>query len=203
LILDHIAVAARTLDEGAAWVEAELGVSLAEGGKHSAMGTHNRLLSLGDIYLEVIAIDPEAPRPAGRRWFDLDRFVGPPRLVSWVCRTDDLDAALASAPEGAGRPVVFMRGPYRWRMALPETGILPFDNAYPALMQWDCEVHPVAALPKSDVRLRRLEIVDPEGGALKKSLAGKFTDPRVVITTEREQVIRARFSTPHGTRTLT
>ena len=45
--LDHLVVAAAGLDAGAAWLEAHLGVPLAPGGKHAAMGTHNRLLKLG------------------------------------------------------------------------------------------------------------------------------------------------------------
>ena len=67
-MLDHLVVVARTLDEGAAWVESRLGAALAEGGKHELMATHNRLLSLGPAaYLEVMAIDPEAPPPARPR----------------------------------------------------------------------------------------------------------------------------------------
>ena len=34
IALDHLVVAARTLDEGAAWVEARLGVPMGPGGKH-------------------------------------------------------------------------------------------------------------------------------------------------------------------------
>ena len=47
LVLDHIAVAAETLAEGAAHVEAALGVELSDIGVHDRMGTHNRLLGLG------------------------------------------------------------------------------------------------------------------------------------------------------------
>ncbi len=71
--LDHLAIVAPTLEEGVAYVEKTLGVPMAAGGKHPEMGTHNRLLRLGDdIYLEVIAVDPEAPRPERPRWFGLD-----------------------------------------------------------------------------------------------------------------------------------
>ena len=98
LTLDHIAISAGTLEEGVAFVEAALGVPLAGGGQHPHMATHNRLLGLGDVYLEVIAADPAAPRPTWPRWFDLDRFDGPPRLTNWICRTDDLDAAVAVSP---------------------------------------------------------------------------------------------------------
>ena len=71
--LDHLVVAARTLDEGSAWLFERLGVRPVEGGKHAFMGTHNRLLKIGPReYLEVIAIDPNAPPPARPRWFALD-----------------------------------------------------------------------------------------------------------------------------------
>lgn len=44
---DHIAVAARSLAEGAEWLRDRLGVALQPGGRRTAMGTHNMLLSLG------------------------------------------------------------------------------------------------------------------------------------------------------------
>jgi hypothetical protein len=44
------------------------------------MGTHNRLLKLGEgFYLELIAIDPQAPPPGRPRWFGLDRLELPVR----------------------------------------------------------------------------------------------------------------------------
>ena len=55
--LDHIVIAAATLDEGTQFTEDLLGVLLASGGQHHFMGTHNRLLSLGPkTYLEVIEV---------------------------------------------------------------------------------------------------------------------------------------------------
>ena len=37
------------------------------------MGTHNRVLGMaGGMYLEVIAIDPDAAAPERPRWFGLD-----------------------------------------------------------------------------------------------------------------------------------
>ena len=64
LVLDHIAVAATDLAAGAQAVEAKLGLPLQPGGQHPHMGTHNRLMTLGPDYLEVIAIDPEGAAPA-------------------------------------------------------------------------------------------------------------------------------------------
>lgn len=203
LELDHIAVAARSLEEGTAFVEAALGVPLAGGGQHPHMATHNRLLGLGPLYLEVIATDPSAPRPAWPRWFDLDRFGGPPRLTNWICRTEDLDAALAAAPPGTGAPVALQRGDYRWRMAVPADGILPFDNAYPALIEWQGDMHPARALPDRGIRLTALEIFHPDAEALAAALAGQFQDPLLRLCRAPHKAMRAVFSTPKGTRVLT
>ncbi len=202
LALDHIAISARTLEAGADWVEQALGVPLAGGGKHPLMGTHNRLLSLGDLYLEVIAIDPDAPKPAHPRWFDLDHFRGPPRLTNWICQTDDLDAALASAPQGTGTATDLQRGDYRWRFAVPATGMLPFNNCFPALIQWQGELHPAKSLRDHGIRLTRLEITHPDAPALQAALKG-LTDPRVIVAHGPYHALRAAFDTPHGPRVLT
>ncbi len=200
LTLDHIAVSARSLAEGTEWVEAALGTSLAPGGRHPHMATHNRLLGLGELYLEVIAIDPDAPPPRWPRWFDLDHFAGPPRLTNWVARSDDLAADLALAPPGTGSPVTLERGPYRWDMAVPETGRLPFDGAYPALIHWHPPHHPAQALPDRNIRLTRLEIAHPQAAALRLTLA--LSDPRLHISQGPATEIRATFTTPQGSRAL-
>ncbi|MGB3316596.1 MAG: VOC family protein [Albidovulum sp.] len=197
---DHLAVSAGTLEAGTAHVEAALGVPLEHGGKHPHMGTHNRLLSLGpEEYLEVIAIDPDAPKPPHPRWFALDRFAGPPRLTNWIARVDDLDAALAAAPAGAGRATDLARGDFRWRFGVPADGCLPFGDAFPALIEWQGTARPAARLPDRGCRLIRLEITCPEPGALASALP--VTDPRIVIAAG-EKSLRATIRTPHGDRVL-
>lgn len=203
LRLDHLAVSAVTLEEGVAAVEEALGVRLAGGGQHPHMATHNRLLGLGDIYLEVIATDPAAPRPAWPRWFDLDRFAGRHRLTNWICACDDLEAALAGVPTGVGIPVDLQRGDYRWRMAVPADGRLPFDGCFPALIQWQGALHPARALPESGIRLALLEVAHPQAEALEQALAGRFHDPRVALRPEPDKALRAVFATPRGERVLT
>ena len=191
--LDHIAVAAESLEAGVAHVEAALGLTLAGGGQHPLMGTHNRLIGLGPDYLEVIAIDPEAPAPAFPRWFDLDRFHGAPRLTTWICRAD-LELAKT------GRVLDLERGDLRWRMAVPESGIQPHAGSFPALIQWQGSAHPVQRLPESGARLTRLEIATPEPEALRQAL-GPFHDPRVVLVAGAP-AMQATIATPHGTRWL-
>jgi Glyoxalase-like domain len=200
--LDHLAVAAGSLAEGVAVVEAALGMALAGGGQHLAMGTHNRLLGLGDVYLEVIAVDPALPAPGRPRWFDLDRFQGPPRLTNWIVACDDLAAALVEAPTGTGVPMDFARGDLRWQMAVPDDGRLPFDGAFPALIQWACTAHPTRVLPDSGARLTRLEIAHPDAAVLRKALAGRLVDPRLAIIDGPAKAMRANIMTPHGARVL-
>jgi hypothetical protein len=167
--IDHLVVAAASLDDGARWCEATLGVACEPGGRHALMGTHNRLLALdGGTYLEIIAIDPDAPRPARARWFGLDDAAlqrslarDGPRLVHWVARTADLDATraallVAGAPD-PGAPTAAARGAYRWRITLRDDGLPQTGGALPALIEWARDsAHPAAALPHAGLTLRAL-----------------------------------------------
>jgi hypothetical protein len=157
--LDHLVVAARTLDEGGRWVEARLGVAPVPGGEHVTMGTHNRLLRLGaEVYLEVIAIDPQAPPPARPRWFSLDtpemqeRLEQGPALIHWVVRTPSIEEDARRYPQPLDI-LSLSRGPYRWRIAVPRDGHLPGDGRLPTLIQWEGNRHPAADLPDSGCKI--------------------------------------------------
>jgi hypothetical protein len=200
--IDHLAVSAASLDEGTAAVEAALGVRLSPGGQHALMSTHNRLLGAGDLYLEVIAVDPDAPPLGHPRWFRLDGFTGAPRLTNWIAACDDLDGALAVAPPGIGRAVDLARGDLRWRMGVPGDGCLPFDDAHPALIQWLGGLHPAQRLADVGVRLRRVVVAHPEAEGLRAALAGRLEDARLVIEAGPVKAMRAEFETPGGVRAL-
>lgn len=169
--LDHIAIGCRDLSEGRAFAEARLGISLSPRGAHARMGTHNHLASLGGAtYFEVIAPDPDAQAPDHPRWFDLDNVAGPLRLTNWIVQTDDLAGALARLPAGAGEIIGFERGDYRWRMAVPRDGKLPYDQCFPALIQWD-SAHPAPHLVDHGLRLERLTVAHPQAATLAAALA--------------------------------
>lgn len=200
--LDHIAVAGQTLAEAVAHVEEALGVSMQPGGQHAKFGTHNRLLGLAEgLYLEAIAIDPQAADPGRPRWFDLDRFDGAPRLTNWICRCDDLEASLAVMPVGAGAPVNLARGDLRWRMAVPESGWLPYDNLFPPLIQWQGDLHPGTMLAGSGCALRRLIVIHPQAGILRDLLLPDMQGDLVVFEAGQAG-LRAEIDTPHGMRVL-
>ena len=66
--IDHVIYATADLDEAAARVESELGLSVLPGGRHEGHGTHNRIVPLGGGYLELMAVaDPNeaADSPMG------------------------------------------------------------------------------------------------------------------------------------------
>lgn len=199
MILDHLAVAGETLEEASAHIEYSLGVPLQDGGKHDVFGTHNRLLGLRDgLYLEAIAIDPNAPNVERTRWFDLDRFTGPPRLTNWICRVSDIQQSLSVFPNGVGQPINLTRGALRWQMAVPPNGRLPFDNLFPALIQWHGDLHPARMLQVSGCRLKRLVIYHPDALELAR-LLGNLD---LVVFDTGAAGLRAEFETLHGLRVL-
>lgn len=197
--LDHLAVAGETLQAAVEHIEAALGVPMQPGGRHVVFGTHNQLLGLADgLYLEAIAADPGAIPERQPRWFDLDRFSGAPRISNWICRCEDLAGTLQDLPDGVGQPVSLTRGDLRWQMAVPDDGILPYDNRFPALIEWQSP-HPAPLLTQQGCTLSRLIIVHPQADELRGTLA--LQDDRVVYETG-EPGYEAWFDTPHGQRVL-
>ena len=179
LEFDHLVVAARSLEEGSLWIVSRLGVPMVPGGKHATMGTHNRLVSLGHRrFLEVIAIDPEAPAPARARWFALDspmmraRLERGPALVHWVMRTDDLEGALCDYRESV-EVLDLERGEYRWRIGVPRDGRLPCGGDCPTLIQWLGGLHPGDRLPDSGCML--VDLGRESGEALFSTPSGRRT----------------------------
>lgn len=202
IAFDHIAVAGQTLAAATAHAQTALGVPLQQGGEHAIFHTHNTLLGLEEgLYLEAIAVNPDAPAPDRPRWFDLDRFSGAPRLTNWICRCEDLDATLAQLPEGFGAPVDLQRGDLRWRMAVPQSGVLPFDNCAPALIQWVGDAHPAPRLTQQECRLIGLEVRHPGATELGALLAPILMDRRITFHAGAAG-LTAQFTTPGGPATL-
>ncbi|MBI5790140.1 MAG: VOC family protein [Rhodocyclales bacterium] len=172
---DHLVLATRDLDAGAAWLERHLGASLAAGGKHARMGTHNRLLRLGaGFYLELIAIDSQAPPPGRPRWFALDHIDLPadrPRLIHWVARSEDIARDAAASAAMPADILEMERGDFRWRIAVPPDGSLPGDGLLPTLIQWDVAFHPADRLPDAGCELMKLEAFHPRPERIRPGLA--------------------------------
>lgn len=173
--IDHIVLGARTLEEGAAYVEQVFGVKPQPGGKHEGAGTHNMLLGLGpDCYLEILAPDPEQPEPPHPRLFDLDHpatrtmLEAEPRLLSWVARTPAVDAVMARLGPRGGTVREMVRGDLHWRMAIPPQR-QDMENLIPALIEWRGE-RAGKRLRDSHFRLVELEAEHFEPDALRAAL---------------------------------
>lgn len=203
LEIDHLAVTVQSLDRGVAYVEQSLGVTLAPGGQHARMGTHNRLLRLGPkLFLEVIAPDPDAPAPDRARWFGLDTPPRQPQVSNWVLRTDDLSATLADLSLDLGCPLDLARGDYRWRITVPESGVLPYGGAAPAVLEWTSPAHPAEALPDAGCTLKCLIVSHPRADDLLAAFPALADVPRLRIEPGPAGIV-ARIDTPSGGWALT
>src|SRR5512135_881340 len=54
--IDHLVIACPDVDAAAAELEATLGLRATGGGRHERLGTENRIVWLGDAYLELIGV---------------------------------------------------------------------------------------------------------------------------------------------------
>ncbi len=202
--LDHLVVVAHSLAAGAEWVERALGVPPGPGRKHAHMGTHNLLLALGSsVYLEVIAVDPEAAAVSRPRWFALDHLAAQPaaRLAAWVASTGDITND--ASPE-LGCVETMEREGRTWQMTATADGSLPLAGAGPLLIQRAGTTRPAAVLPESNLRLRALRIQHPvpaEVSALlaRIRLAG---EPAVTVSQGAACALVAEIDTPSGLRVL-
>ncbi len=187
--VDHLVVAAASLEQGAAWCEATLGVLPGPGGEHPLMGTHNRLLRIATVdypraYFEIIAVQPGRTPQRARRWFDLDDETvrdrlqrEGPRLLHFVARVDDMQAGVGAlralgiergAPVAASR--MTPRGLLEWQITVRDDGQRLFQGALPTLIAWG-EAHPAAALPESGVTLSAVQASHPEAERLRAACA--------------------------------
>ena len=171
--LDHIVYAAPDLAAGTAAVEALVGMKAAPGGPHPGVGTRNTLLSLGDdVYLEIIAPDPEQPAPANPRPFGIDSLSGP-KLVTFAVHAsdgetiDDVVAAMRVCGEDPGEIISMSRvkpdgEELHWSLTLSPAGLAEGAGLAPFVIDWGDTTHPATVTPM---------------GCTLVSLAGTHPDP--------------------------
>src|ERR1700682_2616907 len=175
--LDHLVVAAASLEQGEDHLESVLGVRPRRGGKHVAMGTHNSVLRLGDgVYLELIAIDPDGIKPDRPRWFDLDRpslrasLAQGPRLIHWVARCADIEAAQKISAADHARVFPMTRAPYSWRITIPVDGHLPADGMVPTRLEAADANPPADTMADHHIGVVALAGAHPEPAAIRTAL---------------------------------
>ena len=169
LNLDHLVVGAETLAQGVAYIKAQLGVDIPKGGEHGLMGTHNHLMRLGaGVFLEVIAVNRNAPAPDRPRWYGLDdpfvrgRLRAQPQLLGWVVNTSDLKGLQAKTSFSFGKATRVSRGELSWDFGIPDDGRLLAGGMLPYLIQWHTDAHPAGGMGEVGCLLKTLEVHHPQ-----------------------------------------
>lgn len=209
--LDHLTIIAPTLAEGVAHVHACLGIEMSTGGAHPEMATHNRLLRLGnDVFLEVIAVDPDAPSPGRPRWFGLDdadeiraAWDRGERLRGWVARTDDLDIAEAHYGRFLGLKTKVSRGDRSWHFLVPPDGSRPVGGLAPSVMDWGARGTPAPTMPDLGARLASFAVEHPDPARAAELYRYLGVAGAPVVRQGDELRYRALIETPAGRKELT
>ena len=186
--IDHLVIAVAYPDDAAAQLEQELGLLATGGGRHESLGTFNRLVWLGDSYLELIGVFD--------RGLAKSSWIGAPTLraldaggglATWAIATDTLErdvAGLHATGSDLGDPIPGERrrpdgAVVRWWLSMPRQ---PGPTDPPFLIEHDtasAEWTPAdratrgtqAHLVGGPVRLAALELpVDDVNGTIQRFL---------------------------------
>lgn len=199
--IDHLVIAVADPDDAAAQLEAELGLAATGGGRHEAIGTFNRLVWLGDSYLELIGVFDQVLAE--------DSWIGPPTLrtldagggfATWGIATDALEADLAhlhAIGSALSEPTAGERrradgAVARWRLSAPRS-LGPLEAPFliehdPTSAEWTRAErtararfrHPIGGrvrlealeLPSDDISRTMLRFLRTAGLRFRPSLAG-------------------------------
>jgi hypothetical protein len=171
--IDHIVVAVADPDQAVAELGEALGVEPGGGGRHDRLGTFNRLLWLGDSFIELIGIF-ERELAAGS-WIgapsirSMDRGGG---LATWAIATNDIAADVDVLRAGASEVSDPIDGErvrpdgqvVRWRLATPprlEPAGPPFLIEHdPTSAEWTSADR--ASRAAGPGRLRGIELAVPD-----------------------------------------
>jgi hypothetical protein len=185
---------------------------MPHGGVHEKMGTHNHLMQLGnDIFLEIIAINPDVEPPERPRWFSLDNaFIRQqievqPTFLAWVVNTQDINKLMTQAAFSLGTAEFVTRGNLSWYFGLPEDGRLLAGGMLPYAIEWQTDHHPSANMADLGCRFHCLEIYHPYPRWLESMLTSIGASDLVTIKTLAQNntpYMIAYIDTPDGVKKL-
>ncbi len=201
LRLDHVVYAVRDLDAAAVRFRETFGLDSSVGGRHEGWGTANRIVPLGDQYLELIGVvDPDEAARTGFGRSVLERTTAGDGWYAIAAASDDvvligerlgleIDAGTRERPDGE---VV------RWRMAgLEDPRREPW---MPFFLTWDipAELHPGRGRAGHGVRAEGIAWVEIGGdeARLREWLGGDELPIRV--TADPPGIRRVAIATAGG-----
>jgi hypothetical protein len=161
--IDHVIYAVADLDVAAAELREAFGLASVAGGRHPGWGTANRIVPLGDEYVELVAIadrEEAAVSDFGRPV--TEAVARGRRLVGWAVQTEDLHGIARrlglevtrgsrTRPDGST---------LRWQLAGLARALA--GGALPFFIEWDAppELHPGAAEAEHDVSPRGIQWIE-------------------------------------------
>ena len=211
LKLDHITVIAPTLVEGVSHVRDCLDIDVPFGARHDYMGTYNHRLRLGgDVYLEIVALDPGGVRPERPRWFGLDDpdrvredWSEGRRLRGWVAGTEDMRAVVAGRRTIFGDAVPLPPEDPSFAFAIPEDGSLPLDGAAPSIIDRRGIPERKRAIPDLGARLLSFTLEHPDTDIIEALYRELAVDRPPTVVRGPKIRYRAEIETPDGVKVLT
>ena len=211
LKLDHITVIAPTLIEGVSHVQDCLGLEVPFGTRHHYMGTHNHRLQLGNnVYLEIVALDPDGSSPDRARWFGLDNqekvrsdWDEGRRLRGWVASTEAIDAVVSKRRTVFGDEVPLPAANPEFAFSIPEDGSLPLDGAAPSLIDHRGDPTSMAEIPDLGARLKSLTLEHPDPGVIETLYFELAINHPPAIVRGSKVRYRAEIETRSGLKELT
>lgn len=198
--IDHLVFATPNLAAGVEQVEKLLGVKATPGGQHPGAGTRNALIGLGDqTYLEIIGPDPDQPKPALSRRFDIDDLESS-RLVTWAAKSTDLDALVKNSKQHGVDLGLVQAGSRRrpdevllsWRTVSPTSNA---DGIIPFFIDWGTTPHPASSLPKG-CTLISFRAEHPNADRVRAELSSLGLN--LHVDARPSPALVATIHTPHG-----
>jgi hypothetical protein len=132
--IDHLLIRVDHLDAAAEALEAGHGLASVAGGRHPGWGTANRIVPLGEIYLELVTVvdEGEAADSLFGRWV----AAAPPGPMGWCVRPEAIDAEAErlQLTVGAGSRATASGELLTWRYAGFEQAAA--EPALPFFIEW-------------------------------------------------------------------
>ncbi len=192
--IDHVVLAVRDLDAAAERLRSDHGLGSVPGGRHPAWGTANRIVPLGEDYLELVAVEDPSVARATRFGRAIERLSADGDRWYAVCLADD-DLEGTAARLGLSVSTGSRTRPdgteLRWRSAgvdADREGWLPFFIA------WDVS-------PADHPGRARVEHRVPVDGIDEVELAGDLERLRAWVGDE-ELAMRVAAEDPPGVRAV-